>query len=132
MSFLDKEKFDQLTRGAIERSGKTPPPSQKKDASALGGKPFLPFGKFAVRTIKDPSWNIFKKTQIKEAKRKDLINKFYLKEIMGTNIDSKEIKIGRQELEKGRTSRFSQYRNLSLTERKEIKKIIDTFPESKS
>ncbi len=51
---------------------------------------------------------------------------------MGPNIDSNDIKIGRQELEKGRTSRFSQYRNLSLTERKEIKKIIDTFPESKS
>ncbi len=129
MSFLDKEKFDQLTRGATERPGKTPPPSQKKDTSALGGKPFLPFGKFATRTTKDPSWNIFEKTKIKEAKRKDLVNKFYLKEIMGPGIDAKDIKTGKEQLALGSQGK---YRNLSPTERKEMKKIIDAFPESKS
>lgn len=101
----------------------------KKDVSALGGKPFLPFGKFATRVEKDPSWNIYEKTKIKTAKRKDLVNKFYLKEIMGPNIDPDDIKRGKKELALGNVGR---YKKLSLTERKEMKKIIDAFPESKS
>ncbi len=128
MSFLDKEKFDRLTRQGTEGFGKTPPPGQKKDTSALGGKSFLPFGKFATRVEKDPSWNIFEKTKLGKAKRKDLANKFYLKEIMGPNIDSSDIRRGKQELALGSQGK---YRKLPPTIRKNLKKIIDAFPESK-
>ncbi len=129
MSFLDKEKFDQLTRRAEDKSGKMPSPGQKKDTSALGGKPFLPFGNFAKRITEDPSWNIFEKTKIKREKRKDLAGKFYLKEIMGPGIDAKDIKAGKEQLALGSQGK---YRNLSPIDRKELKKIIDAFPESKS
>lgn len=101
----------------------------KKDTSALGGKPFLPFGKFATRVEKDPSWNIYEKTKIKTAKRKDLVNKFYLKEIMGSGIDAKDIKTGKEQLALGSQGK---YKKLSPLDRKEMKKIIDAFPESKS